>query len=75
MIKVTRLNNKEYYINFDLIETLEETPDTVITLRDGKKFVVLESVDEIIQRIIEFKRKVINHSELIKKDNAWKEVA
>jgi flagellar protein FlbD len=70
MIKVTRLNNKEYYINFDLIETLEETPDTVITLRDGKKFVVLESVDEIIQRIIEFKRKVINHSELIKKDNA-----
>ncbi len=71
MIKVTRLNNKEYYINFDLIETMEETPDTVITLRDGKKFVVTESIDEVIKRIIDFKRKVIDHSDLIKmRDNA-----
>lgn len=70
MIKVTRLNGKEYFINFDLIETIEETPDTVITLRDGKKYVVLETTDEIIDRIIEFKRKVITHSDLIKRDNA-----
>lgn len=70
MIKVTRLNGKEYFINFDLIETIEETPDTVITLRDGKKYVVLETTDEIIDRIIEFKRKVLTHSDLIKRDNA-----
>ncbi len=70
MIKVTRLNNKEYFINFDLIETLEETPDTVITLRDGKKFVVLETVDEIIERILDFKREIINHTELIKNHNS-----
>lgn len=70
MIKVTRLNGKEYLINFDLIETIEETPDTVITLRDGKKYVVLETTDEIIDRIIEFKRKVFLHSDLIKRDNA-----
>ena len=55
MIKVTRLNSKEYYINFDLIETIEETPDTVITLRDGKKYVVSESPEEIIERILDFK--------------------
>lgn len=70
MIKVTRLNGKEYLINFDLIETIEETPDTVITLRDGKKYVVLETTDEIIDRIIEFKQKVLTHSDLIKRDNA-----
>lgn len=70
MIKVTRLNGKEYLINFDLIETIEETPDTVITLRDGKKYVVLEKTDEIIDRIIEFKKKVLTHSDLIKRDNA-----
>lgn len=66
MIKVTRLNNKEYFINFDLIETLEETPDTVITLRDGKKFVVVESVEEVIQRIIEFKRRINDLPKIIK---------
>ena len=70
MIKVTRLNDKEYYINFDHIEIIEATPDTVITLRDGKKYVVLESIDEIIDKIIEFKRKVYMHSDLIKRDNA-----
>lgn len=70
MIKVTRLNGKEYYINFDLIETIEQTPDTVITLRDGKKYVVLETTEDIIDKIIEFKRKVLTHSDLIKRDNA-----
>jgi len=68
MIRVTRLNGKEYYINSDLIETLEETPDTVITLRDGKKFVVSETLEEIINRIIEFKRKVFGNEDLLKKD-------
>lgn len=68
MIKVTRLNGKEYYINFDLIETIEETPDTVITLRDGKKYVVLENVEEIIQRIIDFKRKVFTKENILIKD-------
>ncbi|HCJ58191.1 flagellar FlbD family protein [Lutispora sp.] len=68
MIKVTRLNGKEYYINFDLIETIEETPDTVITLRDGKKYVVLENVEEIIQRIIDFKRKVFTNENILIKD-------
>lgn len=68
MIKVTRLNNKEYYINFELIETLEETPDTVITLRDGKKFIVVESVEEVIKRIIEFKKKVNDLPEIVKRE-------
>ncbi|HHY77989.1 MAG TPA: flagellar FlbD family protein [Clostridiales bacterium] len=68
MIKVTRLNNKEYYINFDLIETIEETPDTVITLRDGKKYVVSETPEEIIERIIDFKRKCYTNENLLKRE-------
>ncbi|MGI5998807.1 MAG: flagellar FlbD family protein [Lutispora sp.] len=68
MIKVTRLNGKEYYINFDLIEIIEETPDTVITLRDGKKYVVLEKASEVIDRIIEFKRRVFTNEDLLIKD-------
>ncbi|MFA7572416.1 MAG: flagellar FlbD family protein [Lutispora sp.] len=68
MIKVTRLNGKEYYINFDLIETIEETPDTVLTLRDGKKYVVTETTAEILNRIIDFKRKIFTNENLLIKD-------
>lgn len=56
MIQVTRLNRKSFVINSDLIEMLEETPDTVITLTGGSKFVVAEPVNVLIERIIEFRR-------------------
>lgn len=58
MIKLTRLNKKEYYMNSDLIETIESTPDTVITLTDGKKFVVTESPEKIVADIISFRSKL-----------------
>jgi flagellar protein FlbD len=57
MIKVTRLNDKEFAINIDLIETLEETPDTVITLTGGNKYVVKESIEVLIERIRDFRKK------------------
>lgn len=59
MITVTRLNGGAFALNPDLIERVEPTPDTVITLVDGAKYVVLESVDEIILRIRESKAGVI----------------
>ncbi|HOQ17101.1 MAG TPA: flagellar FlbD family protein [Defluviitaleaceae bacterium] len=59
MIKVTRLNGSYMVINSDLIEFVEETPDTVITMTTGKKIVVKENVDEIIQRVIEYKQKIL----------------
>lgn len=58
MIRVTRLNGKEYYINPDLIEFIESTPDTVMTMTTGKKVVVVEEIDQIICSIVEFKRKI-----------------
>jgi flagellar protein FlbD len=57
MIKVTRLNGQEIVINADLIEFLESSPDTIIALTTGKKIMVKESVDEIVERFIEYKRK------------------
>lgn len=57
MIKVERLNGKEFVVNSDLILFVEKTPDTVITLTTGQKIVVKESVDEIIDKVIEFKSK------------------
>jgi flagellar protein FlbD len=58
MIKVTRLNGKEFVVNADLIQYLEETPDTIITLVNHEKVVVKEKVDEVIRRVIEYNRGV-----------------
>ena len=59
MIKVTRLNDKEFVINTEIIEFIESTPDTVITTTTGKKVIVKEDVDEVINKVVEFKRKII----------------
>ncbi|CAH2214018.1 flagellar FlbD family protein [Tepidibacter aestuarii] len=59
MIKVKRLNNEEFVINCDLIETLENTPDTVITLTNGNKYIVKEDVNTIIQKVKAFKKDII----------------
>ena len=56
MIRVTRLNKSSFVINAEWIETIEATPDTVIVLVNGKRFVVTESVDEIIRRVVEYKK-------------------
>lgn len=58
MIKITRINNTILYINPDLIEFLEETPDTLITMTTGKKLIVLESISEIQDSIISYRREV-----------------
>jgi flagellar protein FlbD len=56
MIKVTRLNDTELVINADLIEFVEAIPDTIISLITGKKIMVKNSPDEIIERVAAFKR-------------------
>ncbi|RKW37900.1 flagellar protein FlbD [[Eubacterium] yurii] len=56
MIKLTRLNGEEFVINGDLIEIVDANPDTVITLINEHKFVVREKIDEVIEKVIEYKR-------------------
>jgi flagellar protein FlbD len=65
MINVTRLNGPAFALNADLIERVEATPDTVIHLVGGTNYVVVESVDEIVARVREFKASVIALSHLI----------
>ena len=56
MIELTKLNNKKFVINSELIETIEAMPDTTISLTTGNKFVVRESVPEVVHKVIEFKQ-------------------
>lgn len=58
MINLTRLNGEKFVLNVDLIESMEETPDTVITLVTGKKFVVRESTRQIREDVIKFRKRV-----------------
>ncbi len=60
MISIKRLNDKELWINPHLIETIEATPDTVISLTTGKRFVVKEPVAEVVAKIIQYRRTVGN---------------
>ena len=52
MIKLTRLDGSELFVNPDLIETIEETPDTHLTLANGKKYIVLEKTPAIVEKIV-----------------------
>ncbi|HEY1271068.1 MAG TPA: flagellar FlbD family protein [Terriglobales bacterium] len=60
MIQLTRLNNQPLAVNSDLIKFVEQAPDTVITLVTGEKIVVRENPAEILDRIVEFRRAVLN---------------
>jgi len=58
MIELKRLNGIKFFLNSELIEQIEETPDTIITLKTGNNIVVLESTEEVIDKIIHFKAQV-----------------
>jgi flagellar protein FlbD len=59
MIQLTRLNNHPLTVNSDLIKFVEQAPDTVITLVTGEKIVVLEKAQEVLDRVIQFRRSVL----------------
>jgi len=58
MIQLTRLNHVTLVLNSDLIEHIEVTPDTVITLTTGQIIRVLESADEVVARVVSFRRSI-----------------
>jgi flagellar protein FlbD len=59
MIKLTRLNNQPLAVNSDLIKFVEQAPDTVITLVSGEKILVRENAEQVLERIIEFRRSIL----------------
>lgn len=62
MIRLTRINHAELIVNSDLIEHIETTPDTVLSMTTGQKFMVRETAEEVIQRIIAFRREILTES-------------
>lgn len=59
MIRLTRLNHVPVFLNSDLIEHIEITPDTVISLTNGQKMVVLESAEQVVERVIAFRGAIL----------------
>ena len=60
MIKVARFKSQEEFVlNAELIETIEETPDTVITLISGRKLIVEDSMDQVVRKIMDYRRAII----------------
>jgi flagellar protein FlbD len=58
MIKLTRLRGEPFMLNCELIEFVEATPDTVISMTSGRKVVVTETCEEVRQLVIEYKRAI-----------------
>ena len=61
MIQLTRLNNSPLIVNSDLIKFVEQSPDTVITLLNGEKIIVREGADTVLERIVQFRRAVLQN--------------
>ncbi len=60
MIKITKLNNESVYVNPDLVEFVEASPDTALLMRGGKRVVVRDSVDAVLERILEYKKNIFS---------------
>jgi len=76
MIQLTRLNHVPLIVNAELIEHVEVTPDTVVALTTGQKFLVLESAEDVVEKVLQYRRAILNsagcplrrgeHAELVK---------
>jgi uncharacterized protein YlzI (FlbEa/FlbD family) len=69
MVQLTRLNNQPVIVNSDLIKFVEQSPDTLITLVNGEKFMVQETAEEIVRRIVEYRQLVLQGT------SAWQQVS
>jgi flagellar protein FlbD len=58
MIRLTRLNGRPFVLNTEQIKTVEETPDTLVTLLGGEQLVVLEALEEVVAKAVEYARAV-----------------
>ena len=65
MIPLTRLNRTPLFVNPDLIQHIEATPDTVVTLTSGNNFMVRETPEAIIDRIVQYRRRIVHVEHLL----------
>lgn len=66
MIQLTRLNHEPIVLNVDLIECIESTPDTLVKLTNGETMMVLETVDQVVGKVVDFKRRIFCHMAPVK---------
>ena len=59
MIVLHRLKGDDFFLNADLVESVEEMPDTVVTLVDGRRIVVSDTADDIARRIVEYRASIL----------------
>ncbi|MDT8287120.1 MAG: flagellar FlbD family protein [Elusimicrobiales bacterium] len=65
MIRLQKLNGTEVVVNAELIESLEAAPDTVINLATGNRFLVKDSVDEVVAKVLEYRKKVYSEKRAV----------
>ncbi|MFB3901903.1 MAG: flagellar FlbD family protein [Acidobacteriota bacterium] len=70
MIKLRRLNETQVVVNSDLIEFIETTPDTVLTLTTGQKIIVAEAADDVIDKVVEFRRRIFPYFRIVHSQSA-----
>lgn len=58
MITLTKLNDTSFVLNAELIKTVEETPDTVVTITTGNKYIVKEKASEVVDKVVQYKREI-----------------
>ena len=61
MIELTAINNTEFILNADHIEKIESVPETLITLTNGKQYIVLETLDEVKNKVLKYKNKIFTY--------------
>lgn len=64
MIKLTKLDLQVFILNGEIIETVEEVPHTVIKTMNGNKYIVKESADEVVEKVVEYKRMILSRDDL-----------
>jgi flagellar protein FlbD len=69
MIALKRINGQEFVLNVDFIESVESTPDTVITLTSGKKILVRNSIEDIVRKTIKYKQLTNQSFQVLQKTN------
>jgi len=69
MIPLTRLSGSVFLLNADLIERVDSTPDTIVTLVDGTKYVVAESMSQVVDAVVAFRAEVVSLGALLEAVN------
>lgn len=59
MVKLSRINGAEVTVNAELIETVEATPDTIVALTTGKRLMVVETIDQVVEKVMAYRRSIV----------------